>query len=79
MKRRQALAVAWGAVTWPWVASARAQAPQRGTLRRAGVLAPSTAQREALTLKPLFDEMQRLGCVEGQTVVFDRAFALDQY
>jgi hypothetical protein len=29
--------------------------------RRVGVLAPSTAAREAVTLKPFFDEMERLG------------------
>jgi len=58
---------------------ARAQAPQVGKLRRVGVLAPSTVAREAVTLKPFFDEMQRLGWVEGQTVTFDRVYALDQY
>lgn len=57
-----------------WVA-ARAQP----ALRRIGVLAPSNAAREAVTLKPFFDEMQRLGWIEGRTVLFDRAYADDQY
>jgi putative ABC transport system substrate-binding protein len=46
--------------------------------RRVGVLAPSTAAREAVTLKPFFDEMARLGWVEGKQVVYDRAFADDR-
>jgi putative tryptophan/tyrosine transport system substrate-binding protein len=47
--------------------------------RRVGVLAPSTAAREGVTLKPFFDEMQRLGWVEGRNVVYDRVFANDQH
>lgn len=54
---------------------AQAQAP----LRRVGVLAPSTAAREAVKLKPFFDEMQRLGWVEGRSVSFDRVDADDQH
>jgi putative tryptophan/tyrosine transport system substrate-binding protein len=46
--------------------------------RRVGVLAPSTAAREAVTLKPFFDEMARLGWEEGKQVVCDRAFADDR-
>jgi putative ABC transport system substrate-binding protein len=63
----------------PWAGTVQAQSPSGTRLRRIGVLAPSTAAREALTLKPFFDEMQRLGWVEGQTVLFDRAYADDQY
>jgi putative ABC transport system substrate-binding protein len=47
--------------------------------RRVAVLAPSTAEREAATLKPFFDEMQRLGWSEGQQVAYDRAYADDRH
>ncbi|MCW5661090.1 MAG: ABC transporter substrate-binding protein [Burkholderiaceae bacterium] len=43
--------------------------------RRIGVLAPSTAEREATTLKPFFDEMERLGWHEGEQVRYDRTYA----
>jgi putative ABC transport system substrate-binding protein len=62
-----------------WLASAWATARAQALLRRVGVLAPSTAAREAATLKPFFDEMQRLGWVEGQTANFDRAYADDRH
>jgi putative ABC transport system substrate-binding protein len=52
---------------------------QRPPLRRVGVLAPSTAAKEEVTLKPFFDEMRRLGWIEGQTVHYDRSFADDRY
>lgn len=55
-------------------AAVRAQAP-----RRIGVLAPSTAAREAVTLKPFFDQMTQLGWIEGATVRYDRSYADDQY
>lgn len=82
MRRREGLALSWAAtavLAGPWAGLARAQAPQGGKLRRVGVLAPSTVEREAVTLRPFFDEMQRLGWVEGQTVVFDRSHAQDQH
>jgi putative ABC transport system substrate-binding protein len=47
--------------------------------RRVAVLAPSTPEREAATLKPFFDEMQRLGWSEGQQVAYDRAYADDRH
>ncbi len=47
--------------------------------RRIGVLAPSTAAREAVTLKPFFDQMAQLGWIEGATVRYDRRYADDQY
>ncbi len=46
--------------------------------RRVGVLAPSTAEREALTLAPFFAEMRTLGWIEGRTVVYDRVFGDDR-
>jgi putative ABC transport system substrate-binding protein len=52
---------------------------QRPALRRIGVLAPSTAAKEEVTLKPFFDEMRRMGWIEGQTVQYDRTFADDRY
>lgn len=47
--------------------------------RRIGVLAPSTAAREALTLKPFFDEMARLGWAEPMNAQYDRVYADDRY
>ncbi|MBL8383573.1 MAG: ABC transporter substrate-binding protein [Burkholderiales bacterium] len=61
-----------------WIApQAKAQA-SRPALRHVGVLAPSTAAKEAVTLKPFFDRMAGLGWVEGRTVRYDRAFADDR-
>jgi putative ABC transport system substrate-binding protein len=48
-------------------------------LPRVGVLAPSTREREAVTLKPFFDGMRALGWVEGATVVYDHAYADDRH
>ena len=55
----------------------RAQTPAAG-LRRVGVLAPSTHAKEAVTLKPFFDQMREFGWIEGQTIAYDRAYADDQ-
>ena len=56
-------------------------APRAQTLgvspRRVGVLAPSTHAKEEQTLKPFFDDMRRMGWIEGQTIVYDRAYADD--
>jgi len=48
-------------------------------LRRVGVLAPSTRAKEEVILKPFFDEMRRLGWIEGQTIAYDRAYADDRH
>ncbi len=40
--------------------------PSRASLRRVGVLAPSTKVKDAITLKSFFDQMRELGWVEGQ-------------
>jgi putative ABC transport system substrate-binding protein len=48
-------------------------------LRRVGVLAPSTRAQEEVTLKPFFDEMRKLGWIEGQTIAYDRAYADDRH
>jgi putative ABC transport system substrate-binding protein len=58
---------------WPAARAAESASP-----RRVGVLAPSTPAREEVTLKPFFDEMLRLGWVEGRQVIYDRVFGLDQ-
>jgi len=72
-RRRFALLVA-GVCTGGF---ARAE-PSPGAPRRVGVLAPSTAAREEVTLAPFFDEMRSLGWVDGGTVVYDRAYADDE-
>jgi putative tryptophan/tyrosine transport system substrate-binding protein len=48
-------------------------------MHRVGVLMPSTRAKEEVTLRPFFDEMQRLGWVEGRTIVYDRVYADDQH
>ncbi len=55
-----------------------AQTPLAAGPRRVGVLAPSTLEKEEVTLKPFFDEMRRLGWIEGQNIIFDRVYAADQ-
>ncbi len=77
MNQRRLLVLALGTSLASHTALLRAQTAIAG-LRRIGVLAPSTAAREAVTLKPFFDQMQALGWVEGKTVVYDRGFANDQ-
>lgn len=51
--------------------------PTRSAMSRVAVLAPSTRAREEATLRPFFDEMRRLGWIEDQTVVYDRAYGDD--
>jgi putative ABC transport system substrate-binding protein len=48
-------------------------------VRRVAVLAPSTRAKEEITLKPFFDEMRRVGWIEGQTIAYDRAYADDRH
>lgn len=69
MRRRRLLQAAAAACCTP----VQGQQP-----RRVAVLAPSTAAREAVTLKPFFDEMRALGWIEGQQVVYDRAYSDDR-
>jgi putative ABC transport system substrate-binding protein len=71
MRRRALLLGLAGAVAAPAVLAQAARVP------RVAVLAPSTAQREDITLKPFFDEMRVLGWIERQSVEYDRAFADD--
>jgi len=72
MDRRSALLGLAGAVAGISVCPA-----QTSRLRRVAVLAPSTAAREEVTLKPFFDEMRALGWIEGQTIEYYRAYADD--
>jgi putative ABC transport system substrate-binding protein len=74
MRRRDACA---GVLVMP-AAGGFGKAWAQPAPRRVGVLAPSTAAREAVTLKPFFDEMERLGWVEGRQVLYDRAYADDR-
>jgi putative tryptophan/tyrosine transport system substrate-binding protein len=78
MNPRRLLLLALGAgITGP-AASLRAQTSS-GTLRRVGVLAPSTRAKEEITLKPFFDQMRELGWIEGQNIAYDRVYADDQH
>ena len=78
MNRRRVLRLAIAAGVSTCAALAWAQSPAGG-LRRVGVLAPSTRAKEEVTLKPFFDEMRRLGWIEGQTVAYDRVYADDSH
>ena len=77
MNRRHAVRFAISAAIAALASPLWAQATAAG-LRRVGVLAPSTRAKEEVILKPFFDEMRRLGWIEGQTVVYDHVYADDQ-
>lgn len=77
MNQRRLLVLALGASLAGHAALSRAQTPA-GTMRRVGVLAPSTHAKEEITLGPFFEQMRQLGWVEGKTVAYDRAYADDQ-
>lgn len=78
MNRRDALRFATSAALVAVAPTLRGQTPATG-LRRVGVLAPSTREKEEITLKPLFDQMRALGWIEGQNIAYDRAYANDQH
>ena len=77
MNQRRLLVLALGAGLSGHSALLRAQT-STGSMRRVGVLAPSTQAKEEITLKPFFDHMRQLGWVEGQNIAYDRAYADDQ-
>ena len=77
MKQRRLLVLALGASLSGHAALLRAQTP-RGSMRRVGVLAPSTRAKEEITLKPFFDQMYALGWIEGQNIEYQRAYADDR-
>lgn len=70
--RRLLVGGLWLGLTLPHL---RVAAQRVGEGQRVGVLAPSTAEREVATLRPFFDEMERLGWKEGQQITYDRVFA----
>jgi putative ABC transport system substrate-binding protein len=72
MNRRALLLGLSGAAVAPAVLVA--QSPQR---KRVAVLAPSTREREDVTLKPFFDELRALGWNEGENVEYEWAVAND--
>ena len=51
---------------------------QPSRVRRIGILAPSTRVKEQIVLKPFFDEMRRLGWIDGQNIVYDHAYGNDE-
>ena len=78
MMQRRLLLLALGAASSGSPVLLRAQT-STANLRRVGVLAPSTRAKEAVTLKPFFDEMRALGWIEGQNMVYDRVYADDRH
>jgi putative ABC transport system substrate-binding protein len=76
MNRRHAVRFVIGAAMAARALPLRAQATAAG-LRRVGVLAPSTREKEEVTLKPFFDQMRALGWIEWQTIAYDRVYADD--
>lgn len=77
MNQRRLFVLALGAGLASQAALLRAQTSV-GSMRRVGVLGPSTRAKEDITLKPFFDEMRQLGWIEGQNVAYDRAYADDR-
>jgi putative ABC transport system substrate-binding protein len=77
MNRRRILRIAIGIGMSARASLLWAQNAAAGMLH-VGVLAPSTRAKEEVTLKPFFDEMHRLGWIEGQTIAYDRAYADDR-
>ena len=73
MNRRSLLACCLGlAAGVPGVAWA-----QTRSVPLVAVLAPSIRAREEITLRPFFDEMRRLGWIEGQTIAYARFYGDD--
>ena len=77
MNRRRILRFAIGVCAAACASPLSAQSA--ASLRRIGVLAPSTNAKEEITLKPFFDQMRQLGWVEGQNIAYDRAYADDRH
>jgi putative ABC transport system substrate-binding protein len=67
MKRREFIALLGGAAAWPFVA----QGQEPGRIYRVGALLPSP--RDAPHYVTLFDELRRLGFIEGRNLVIDAA------
>ena len=77
MNQRRLVILALGAGLSGRTALLRAQTPAT-SLRRVGVLAPSTRAKEEVTLRHFFDQMRELGWIEGQNIAYDRVYADDQ-
>ena len=77
MNKRRFLLLALGAGLSCNAVLLRAQT-SAGSMRRVGVLAPSTHAKEEITLKPFFDGMRELGWIEGRNIAYDRVYAGDQ-
>jgi len=77
MNQRRLLTLALGATLLGHAELVLAQTSS-GSMRRVGVLVPSTRAKEEFTLKPFFDQMRQLGWVEGQNIAYDRVYAEDQ-
>ena len=77
MNQRRLLCLALGASLSGHAALLRAQTSSVN-MRRVGVLTPSTRAKDEVTMKPFYDEMQRLGWVEGQNIAYDRVHADDR-
>jgi putative ABC transport system substrate-binding protein len=77
MNQRRFLMLAVAAGFAGQMAPLRAQTSS-ASLRRVGVLVPSTPAKEEVILKPFFDQMRQLGWIEGQNIVYDRVYADDQ-
>ena len=74
MRRRDFLTVAGGAAL-AWPLAARAQEP--GRTYRLGGLTAGPSPRNSATLVAMFDELRRLGFIEGQNLIIDwREYAL---
>jgi putative ABC transport system substrate-binding protein len=77
MNQRRRLVLAFGAGLADHATLLRAQTPA-ASLRRVGVLAPSSRAKEEVILKPFFDQMRELGWVESQNITSDRVYADDR-
>ena len=78
MNRRRALRLAAGAGAI-WAASPVWAQGTVARARRVGVFAPSTREKEDLILKPFYEEMRRLGWIEGRTVAYDAVYSDDRH
>jgi putative ABC transport system substrate-binding protein len=71
MRRREFIALAGASVAWPFAAMAQ----EPGRMYRVGGL--STIQRNSPPIMSMFDELRRLGFIEGQNLIIDwRPYAL---
>jgi len=78
MNRRYALRFAICAGVMAVTLPGSAQNTTAG-LRRVGVFAPSTREKEDPILKPFYDEMHRLGWIEGRNIAYDPVYSGDRH